>query len=227
MSTEENNTQGLVIRHPDFARRFAAAADSNPVIPPLNSGRLTYIVEELGKRGHEISVESVRKWFAGVSRPRRPLLAPLAEIMRVDELSLLVDDEAQYAARPAKAIEKSSKSFEVSLVAAMLETNGAHVAFPASDDALAADKSIDIYAIIDGKMTPITVVEGIREISGFRYRVPAKARNNVVLAVNQSKLFSIDVFKLDWSKVTGDGEFVELSSTDNCWSIPQSLKSLI
>jgi hypothetical protein len=70
----------------------------NPNVPPMRSGRLTYIRDELQKRGQEVSLESVRKWFSGEAMPHKDRAEHLAEILRVDASWLMLGRRSGNAA---------------------------------------------------------------------------------------------------------------------------------
>ena len=74
-----------IIRDPEFGRRLDSACDANGICPPLHKGRLTWVQHELKRHFKEdVSVETVRKWFAGEAKPRADKVAKLAELLRTD-----------------------------------------------------------------------------------------------------------------------------------------------
>ncbi|TGW07270.1 XRE family transcriptional regulator, partial [Mesorhizobium sp. M2D.F.Ca.ET.145.01.1.1] len=61
------------------------ACDGNPDVPPLNHGRLGWFVDRLEQHKVQVAKETVRKWFAGETRPRHPAMKALAQILKIDE----------------------------------------------------------------------------------------------------------------------------------------------
>lgn len=209
--------------HSDFAKRLNDAANSNPAIPALNMGRLTFIANELKRRDVEVSVETVRKWFVGETRPRQSRLSTLAAILRVDEMSLLTDHPERFSEEPKVTIDNPV----LKLAAAMLELEGAHIAFPQEGDDLARNKAIDMYAIVNGKMVSITVVESEKDSDGVTFHVPAKASGNTVLGIARVSPFTYEVMKFDWGRATeATDEVIESKVADLCWMKVNTLSTL-
>lgn len=222
MTNNKKNAERVL--HPEFAKRLRDAADNNPRIPSLNSGRLVYLAEELKKHGLDVSVETVRKWFAGETRPQYRRTGILAQVLRVDETSLLSDVDVT----ESKQVETEQFPASLRFVAAMLELEGFHVAFPKDNDATAKANGIDMYGIIHGKMAAITVVIGEKRNGEVVFRVPSKARNNTVLGIVREDTFVYRTFKLDWGEVpaTAD-EVVESTLSSLAWLAVTSPQSLV
>lgn len=63
------------IVHPEFARRMQIACDGNPNIPLPNHGRLGWFSFEIERRFNaKVTIETVRKWFAGETIPRTKMM---------------------------------------------------------------------------------------------------------------------------------------------------------
>jgi hypothetical protein len=78
----EKAAEPRLIRDKAFSNRLNSACDSNSHVPAYNYGRPSWIREHMASdMGVEVSTETVRKWFAGESRPRpdkmRPEYSPL------------------------------------------------------------------------------------------------------------------------------------------------------
>lgn len=94
-AARSNDAPERIIRDPEFARRLDSACDASGLCPPLHKGRLTWVQHELKRHfKEEVSVETVRKWFAGEAKPRQDKVAKLAKLLQVDVswLSLGVED---------------------------------------------------------------------------------------------------------------------------------------
>jgi transcriptional regulator with XRE-family HTH domain len=137
-----------IIRDPEFAKRFESACDRNDHCPPLHKGRLTWVQTELERHFKErVSIETVRKWFAGEVRPRPDKLAKLAELLQVDGSWLSLGVDKGLAPRELKARGREIEG-AVNVVAGFIEIEGGHAAFASEDDQ--KNKAIDLYAIIKG-----------------------------------------------------------------------------
>jgi hypothetical protein len=159
------------IRDPAFAKRLALAADNNPHAPDY--GRLTWVKKQLQERfGEEVSVETVRKWFAGEVKPTTQRVNLLAILFEVDEAWLYLGIEPDLAPREQKA-RNAMVSGVVNVVAGLIQMAGGNVAFPEPDDKRAASGHIDLYAIIKGAQYAFHVAAGhdLGEDT-FRFAVP-------------------------------------------------------
>lgn len=83
------------IEHSAFVRRLTMACDTNSQIPRLNHGRNKEIAVRMGSLGDDVTEETVRKWFAGMTSPRRARMALLARVLGVDENWLATGAGAQ------------------------------------------------------------------------------------------------------------------------------------
>lgn len=184
------------ILHPDFQERLVKTADMNPNVPPMRSGRLTYIQEELRKRGHEVSLESVRKWFSGESKPHESRAAILAEILRVDEAWLMLGIESSTTPQQRRA-RNALVDGAVNLVAGLMQMDGATIAFPDEDDRYALSQHIDLQAIIRGASYPIhVVVAEERENGQCIFSVPTDLRNTVPIGVLRLDGFNFSIYEI-------------------------------
>ena len=80
-----------------FAKRLTQALDRHPACPPAY-GRNSWLIRELAHQRIEVSLETIRKWLAGETMPRRRKMTALAKILRVDETWLAM------GAQPVKAV---------------------------------------------------------------------------------------------------------------------------
>lgn len=186
-----------VIRSPEFAKRLTGIADMNPNVPPMRSGRLTYIRDELKKRtGQEISVESIRKWFSGEAMPHKDRVEHLAEILRVDAAWLMLGEEGQDTPQQRRA-RNAMADGAVNVVAGFAQMDGAVVAFPEDDDRFALAQHIDLYAIIRGANYPLHVIVAEEtENSQLIFAVPTDLRNTLSIGVVRLDGFNFSVFEI-------------------------------
>jgi len=174
--TNPTVTPERIIRDPEFAKRLDNACNANGHCPPLHKGRLTWVQAELKRHFKEkISVETVRKWFAGEAKPRPEKVAMLAELLQVDISWLSLGVDKGMAPRELKARGREIDG-AVNIVAGLVEMDGGHAAFATEAD---QKRGVDLHAIIKGAKYDFHVVvpeEGV-------YRVPAKREGIVVLGL--------------------------------------------
>jgi hypothetical protein len=184
------------ILHKDFADRLNKTADLNPNVPGLREGRLTYIQGELAKRGHELSLESVSKWFKGESKPHDSRASALAEILRVDEGWLMLgagEDKNPQKRRVRNALADGA----VNLVAGLCQMDGAVVAFPDEEDRFSIAQHIDLNVIIRGASYAIHVVVAEQRDDGEQvFAIPTNLRNTVPIGVQRLEGFNFCVYEI-------------------------------
>lgn len=177
-----------VIRDPEFAKHLNSACDSHGQCPPLHKGRLTWVQTELKRHFKEkISVETVRKWFAGEAKPRPEKVAMLSELLQVDISWLSLGVDKGLAPRELKARSREIDG-AVNIVAGLIEMDGGHAAFATEAD---QKGGVDIHAILKGAKYDFHVAlvdEGV-------YRVPAYREGLVVLGVERSG-FTIHIVEI-------------------------------
>ncbi len=170
------DTPDRIIRDPEFARRLCSACDAHPHCPPLHKGRLTWIQAELKRHFKEnVSVETVRKWFAGEAKPRPEKVERLAQLLQIDVAWLSLGIDKGLAPRELKARGREIDG-AVNAVAGFIEMDGSHAAFASDAD---QKRGIDLHAIIKGAKYDIHVA--VQEDGVFR--IPTARDGLVVLGV--------------------------------------------
>lgn len=169
------------IRHRDFAQRLERACDSNDYVPEYNKGRLTWISTELKRRfGIIASVETVRKWFEGVMKPKADKLSALAQLLEVDEVWLSMGVEPDLSPREMKA-RNATADGAVNVLTGFIQIAGGNPAFPSEGDVRARENHIDLYAIIKGAQYAFHVALARDEDDGYRFVVPSTYRDVFVV----------------------------------------------
>lgn len=155
----------------EFAQRLANACEASGRIPEKHHGRQTWLSEQLG-----VSREGVRKWFAGLSRPRTEVMARLAALLEVDQAWLALGINPTRTPRERRALDRAAGG-AVYYVAGAIEMAGGSVAFPDEPD-----DDTDLYAIIKGRQLKVHVALAER-IAPAHYRlvVPEKHRGISVI----------------------------------------------
>jgi hypothetical protein len=168
---------------------------------------LTWVQGELKRRfKEEVSVETVRKWFAGEAKPRPEKVVMLAEILQVDMswLSLGVDKGLAPRELRTKGREISGA---VNVVAGLIEMDGCHAAFASEAE---QKRGVDLHAIIKGAKYDFAVVvadEGV-------FRVPS-GTDGVVLGVVKHG-FAVEIYEVSEAAINrgaNRGGMVEVKTT--------------
>jgi len=187
-----------IIRDPEFAKRFASACDGNDYCPPLHKGRLTWVQVELERRFKEkVSVETVRKWFAGEARPRPDKLAKIAELLQVDISWLSLGVDKGLSPRELKARGREIEG-AVNVVAGFIEMDGGHAAFASVADQ--NEKGIDLHAIIKGAKYDIH----ISFCEDGTFRVPTDHDGLLMLGVAKNG-FTVEIYEITDTLVSEHG----------------------
>lgn len=185
------------IPHPDFALRMQQACEGNPDVPAPNYGRLGWFVHQMEHRfGVNVTQETVRKWFAGESRPRPRMLAFLARILNVDEAWLSIG-RAQDVSDKELRIRSVEAGGAVNVVAGFIQLCGGNPAFPVEDDKRATKEKIDLYAIIKGAQYAMHVTVGYEDT----FSVPVAAKDTVVIGVAVTSPVTANFVELDWERI--------------------------
>lgn len=190
--------------HKDFGRRLEQACDGHPDVPPLNHGRLGWFVDQLAMHDVTVAKETVRKWFAGDTRPRQRPMQALAKILKVDEGWLVAGKQPEFTETQRKT-QNVVAGAAVNLVAGFIQMGGGHPSFPQEDDDVAKSSRIDLYAIIRGAHYRFHIATIIGGPDGH-FMVPAEARGNtIVLGVVPLDGFQVLIYELDWETVQSAG----------------------
>ena len=159
--------------HMAFAARLNQACENSATIPPANYGRLVHIANALETRfGQKLATETVRKWFAGESKPRDKSLAMLSEVIGVDPAWLALGSAPEVSVKEQR-IRNAVADGVVNVVAGLIQMHGGHPSFPDEKDDRARDRGVDIVAIIKGVSYTLHVVLGEREGNSWNFMVPA------------------------------------------------------
>ncbi|MER9524007.1 hypothetical protein NKI96_10525 [Mesorhizobium sp. M0292] len=188
------------IAHPEFGRRLEQACDGHPDVPPLNFGRLGWFVEQLAMHDVHVANETVRKWFAGETLPRRQPQHALAQILKVDEGWLVTGKSPEFSETQRKNHNVVAGG-AVNVVAGFIQIGGGHPSFPEDGDELAKASKINLYAIIRGAHYRFHVSALIGERGGY-FVVPHEASANaIVLGVIPLPNFQVSIYELDWATI--------------------------
>lgn len=163
------------VRDAAFAKRLEQASDHHQYVPALSAGRLVWIRRQLTERfGILVSMETVRKWFYGETRPRPDKMTKLAELLEVDEAWLSIGYEPELQPREQRA-RNAVADGAVNLLAGVIQMNGGSPAFPEADDPRVTKEHIDLYAIIRGAQYAFHVSLGQQVDGGIRFVVPSNS----------------------------------------------------
>ena len=195
------------IAHPEFAKRLQIACDGNPNVPLPNYGRLGWFSTEIERRfGVSVTIETVRKWFAGETVPRTKTMGYLAAVLEVDHAWLAVGTSPQITEKQKK-VRDATADGAVNLVAGLIQICGGYPAFPAENDARAQSSKIDLYAVIKGVQYAFHVVMAETTDDGFTFGIPVEAVGSTqVLAVVRTGELAFRFFELDEDLIEEKGK---------------------
>lgn len=174
-----------------FADRLAQACDERPDAP-ARRGRLTWLARELeAEFGTTVSIETVRKWFEGISMPRPEKMKQVAHLLEVDVawLSLGVLADVQQPQEAGRSVPEMNVA---KVVAAFIQLQGGAVAVQQPSTA-----DVDFFVIVNGVHLSCIVRLG-REDSGgsVTFDTPPRHAGSAVLLVLLREGFAVDVFHL-------------------------------
>ncbi|AOR76507.1 hypothetical protein BES08_06950 [Novosphingobium resinovorum] len=162
--------------------RLEQAADLHPHCPPKHQGRQVWVAEQMSRKGHKVSNETVRKWFEGEAKPRPEKGAVLAEVMGVDPAWLQLGIDTGMTTRDRK-VRNAMASGAVNMVAGIIQMDGGAPAFPDTADTRAEREHIDLYAIIKGANYALHVATGEKAGDQVGFSVPSALGENVIVLV--------------------------------------------
>lgn len=210
-------------RHPAFAARLNESADKHPYVPRLGAGRLTYVRERLSNMGITVSLEAVRRWFAGEALPRPEYGSALAQVLGVDSHWLLEGAEQ----RQTRAVRTRNPlaTGAVNIVAGLIQTDGGTISFP-EDSNNPFTHRVDLQAIIAGvfhsfhivaaeegekgslvfpvpaDLGPAVLPLGFKREKGFRFRVYVIGDPAIEVGQRRSGCVEVDLTDRDVREVT-------------------------
>jgi len=188
--------------HADFARRFESACDENPDVPPPHHGRLIWFVTQFENRFQVTTTsETVRRWLAGISRPKPQKLAMLAQILKVDEAWLSVGTEGEIRTK-REVTYGSSMRGEVNLVAALIEMDGGTVAFGQGTETDTSSRSPHFFAIVKGAQYSVHVEKISGEGDEAEFVIPAKCEGMAILGVRRTGPTCFEIYDIPWDVIT-------------------------
>ena len=204
MSEAEAPSKPRTIKDRSFARRLNGACEDNAEVPPLNRGRLVWVRDTLNKRFNiEVSMEAVRRWFAGESRPRPDKMRRLAEILKVDEawLSLGITADLTPSERSDRRIAAHGA---VNLVAGHIQLASGTCVLPAVEG---GDTPVDLYAIIGGRQVSLAITLANCDDAGMAsFLVHKEYRRCVVIGVVVRGPMAVDFHVLPRTLIRAHGE---------------------
>lgn len=194
----------LVILHEAFAKRMKRSCDANDDIPPLNDGRLVWMRQKMKYEGHEVSLQTIMRWYYGAAMPRQKKVIALAKVLGVSPSWLALGREDK------TKIDTSSRLIStegaVNALAGHFQMAGIPCAFPEKDDNRA--DLVHFYSIIQGRQHPIHVAAGSvdRKDTHLVFQVPVKHSKTLVLVVMPIGQKAIEVWYLPGDVLDSAGE---------------------
>lgn len=179
-----------------FAERVNLAAENNPNFPPKYQGQYKQVVVDMGKRGQQVTLESVRKWFNGETLPTTDKMALLADVLGVDYAWLSGGDTEKKAAQ-ARRTQSAQASASANILAGVIALDGGHPAFPQEDDPRIEREGVDLYAVIRGVNYAFQIAAGEVVDGDLVFRVPANRGTVIVIGVLRRPGNTFEFYELD------------------------------
>jgi hypothetical protein len=196
MKKEDIEKPKRAVRDLEFARRLSGACDDHAHVPPYNFGRLKWIREHLkADFSVSVSMETVRKWFAGEARPRPDKMRKLATMLNVDEAWLSLGIAPEMGRQERKSFNTSATG-AVNMVAGLIELNGGRTAFPNEGDE--RTRNTNLGAIIKGVGHAFYVTLGYptnQHPEEYRFTYPPKRTDVIILGVVHSSALACDFIR--------------------------------
>ena len=189
----DNETQGLEVKFPDFARRVDQAIQQHPRIPD-GHGKLAYIQREIKRMfDKDVSREVVRRWVNGLVEPRPEARVELAQVLGVTA-DWLINGKGETAA------PSITENAAANIIAGAMQMAGWKVKMEMSPDG-------DMKAQFRGRTYLIEVKKlTLDEHGAGRIKLPKNVEGKVVLAVAPKGPLAFDIFE-----VAGEsGQVVEI-----------------
>lgn len=199
------------IRDPESAKRLTQACDMHLHVPPMHRGRQVWVRDELAKVGIEVSLETVRKWFAGEARPRPEKSDKLAEILGIDVAWLALGVDSGLSPRDRK-VRSAIAGGVVNAIAGLIQLDGSYPAFPEESDVRATREHIDLYAIINRVNYAFHVALGEQRGNVLCLSVPAQTESAIILGVIR-RGFSFEIYEITGEIIRDFGSRRGASST--------------
>lgn len=201
------DTKPKKIVHPEFAKRMQLACDGNPNVPLPNHGRLGWFVTEFERRfGASVTIETVRKWFAGETIPRPKMMGYLAATLEVDHAWLSVGATSQITEKQKK-VRNAAADGAVNVVAGLIQICGGSPAFPDDKDRRAAEDKIDLYAVIKGAQYSFHVCLGERAGNEYQFAIPTEAvRSALVIGLIRTGDLAFRFFEMEGELIAERGQ---------------------
>lgn len=197
VKVSRRSRSGLSAAHDHFADRLEAACEANPNVPRLGKGKLTWVQAQFSDRFNEdLSLEGIRRWFAGITAPRHRTMAQLSEILGVDEAWFALGT-SNVLTQKDKKVRSASASGAVNLVAGLIQLAGGHPAFVLDDNKVGMKMKADLNAVIRGGSYFIHVALGIKVKDEWRFVVPTDAEDCVLIGVIFEGGLSFKIYELD------------------------------
>lgn len=183
------------IKQPDFgfAERFLVALERAEGVPERSHGRLTWLVRKIEERfGASLTVETVRKWSIGETKPREKNMRILADIFKVD-VEWLQFGRGEINTQKEQLLSTRKLNGTVHSVLGFFLSSGENAT-------VSEDHGIDVVVIRSGSLVTIAAAEVISLSQGrFKIKFSPTAAKKVAFVANISDctmLFIVDLAEI-------------------------------
>lgn len=164
-----------------FSKRLLDACEQFGYGPAHKYGRLTWLQTKLSEHNIEVSLETIRKWCTGASRPRDDKISILSRILEVDRAWLALGIQTAPPSRARANPQSPVTDGAAYILAGLIFMDGGRAVFPAYEDHEALDQHIDLYATIKGARYAFRIIVGLARRSTIAFDVPENASPAVIL----------------------------------------------
>jgi transcriptional regulator with XRE-family HTH domain len=180
-----------------FAERLEQACAGNPNLPPLGHGLQAEIA-----RAVDVSQEAVRKWVAGVAKPRPATMKALADWLGVEESWLALGITLEVDRREIRAHGRKLSGAAM-LVRGLITLAGGACGDPKERDS--QGRYVDFYTFIDGQTHAVHVALA-REVNDgtFEVLVPKEYEDVRVIGVVPVGRGHYDFLELPTDQIGGN-----------------------
>lgn len=196
-----------------FAERMKNACDRNDMAPSENGGRLVWIQEELKRRGMEVALQSIHRWYHGRARPRNEKMKLLAQVLGVDEGWLSMgglDEFAFKMTKPRRPVLDGS----VYVVMGLMQLSNISCGWPDEDDAPA----VHFSSILGGEHRRFHVAYAFDRPDGeVTLHIPIEHAKFTVVVCRLTGSTSVNLWRLPKDlpveSISRRGDYIDVKAT--------------
>ena len=168
----------------------------------MNDGRLVWIKNRIADEGHEVSLQTVMRWYYGAAMPRQKKLISLSKILAVSPSWLSLGREDQ--PKLNTSTRRINNDGAVNAFLGHMQMEGVPCAFPEAGDA--NSEVVHFYSIISGRQHRFHVVSGIasKKLNSVSFNVPVHHEDVIVILVIPISMKCIQIWQIPASVISSN-----------------------